>query len=451
VSTGFTNPFYDLNNWTSPTQSAADLAWVNPAYNPTQNDNGYTRFDPDVYGGGLERTQTYEQGARNFAGYASIPKGQPGYDHAQSAKANLLRNTGISDWKKATQKQLFDSFDLVMRGRQEDNQKENFKVGGFLKSLVGPALGVGLNFAFPGLGAVAAGAIGGGVGGAVTGGGFKGALTGAALGGAGGYIGGKFSGANLWPGSSGAAASAATGSAGGGIDWAGGLAGSPNTYNYGLNAFKSGGSALGFGAGVANAGANFARANAVPGGSSGITTPFGGGGLTTAQGAGTAPLRTNPLTLAGSGGASIGWNPTAVLGGATPASAGVANTATQLAQYADGRTPIPGTNQILGPPPSQAPAPIVGAPNNFSQLQDFLRLSGLFSTGAVGATGATGAAGAAFSPLALGGGGGGVPGGFGGGGGQTGSFFPQIMSGGGGDSFGRQSIYRNQLPQMMQG
>jgi len=431
VSTGFTNPFYDPGRDTR---------------------NGYQRFDETAGRGvGIPNIKDYAQAQTVFGQYQAIKPGASGYGNAQNYLKALKHNTGITDWNKASGEQLFNAMDDTFTGYQEDNKKENFKVGGFLKSLVGPALGVGLNFAFPGLGAVAAGAIGGGVGGAVTGGGFKGALTGAALGGAGGYIGGKFSGANLWPGSSGAAASAATGSAGGGIDWAGGLAGSPNTYNYGLNAFKSGGSALGFGAGVANAGANFARANAVPGGSSGITTPFGGGGLTTAQGAGTAPLRTNPLTLAGSGGASIGWNPTAVLGGATPASAGVANTAAQLAQYADGRTPIPGTNQILGPPPSQAPAPIVGAPNNFSQLQDFLRLSGLFSTGAVGATGATGAAGAAFSPLALGGGGGGVPGGFGGGGGQTGSFFPQIMSGGGGDSFGRQSIYRNQLPQMMQG
>ena len=107
--------------------------------------------------------------------------------------------------------------------------------------------------------------------------------------------------------------------------------------------------------------------------SSGITTPTGAGGFTTAQTAGvgattrqatgglganylgsTSPfVGQSAMTLAGSGGAGIGYSPLAVLGGAAAANPTISGLASTLGSYQGGRipvgqvTPLRG-NQILG-------------------------------------------------------------------------------------------------------
>jgi len=189
--------FYNVGSgWAMPEQTSEEAAWTNPAYNPTQNDNGYTRFDPNVYGGGLERSKNFESGARTFAAYQKLKPGQPGYDHAQGALKKLYHNFGIDNWRSASPRQLFESFDLEMRGLQEDNQKENFKFGvGDLAKLVAAAAATvaTAGAAAPYFGAtlggtIATGALAGAVG-ATTSGvlnnnlSLKGVVTGAGIGG----------------------------------------------------------------------------------------------------------------------------------------------------------------------------------------------------------------------------------------------------------------------------
>ena len=200
--------FYNLGSgWAMPDQTAQESAWTNSAYNPTQNDNGYTRFDPNVYGGGLERSKNFEAGARTFAKYQQLKPGQPGYDHAQGALKKLKHNFGIDNWRAASPRQLFESFDLEMRGLQEDNQKENFKITpGKIAKLAaaaaatwatgGLAAGGAFGSALAGS-AVGTGALAGAVG-ATTSGvlnnnlSLKGVAGGALLGGVGGYAKGAY-------------------------------------------------------------------------------------------------------------------------------------------------------------------------------------------------------------------------------------------------------------------
>jgi hypothetical protein len=173
--------YYDVKNWTMPEQSEEDAAWENPAYNPDREKYGYTQYNANVYGSGLNRTKNYEQGARNFAGYASLAPGTPGYDHFVGASNNLRNAYGITDWRKATPKQLFDAFDAEMRSAQLKNQRPKRKFG--IKQLAGfalPALG---NFLLPGIG----GAIGGTAGSLINGGNIGDIAKNAGL----SYLGGK--------------------------------------------------------------------------------------------------------------------------------------------------------------------------------------------------------------------------------------------------------------------
>ena len=165
-----------------------------------------------------------------------------------------------------------------------------------------------------------------------------------------------------------AGALAASGSAAGGGDLgdialAGGLAGLGNWAGGKFNEYMATGHA-----GTAGTGAGQVGSAA----SSGITTPTGAGGFTTAQGAGLGATTaqatgylpnyvgsTSPyvgraaLTLAGSGGAGIGYSPLAVLGGAAAANPTISGLASTLGSYQGGRipvgqvTPLRG-NQILG-------------------------------------------------------------------------------------------------------
>ena len=220
--------FYNLGSgWAMQDQTADEAAWTNSAYNLSQNDNGYTRFDPNVYGGGLEQSKSFEDGARTFARYQQLKPGQPGYDHAQGSLKKLKHNFGIDDWKSASPRQLFESFDLEMRGLQEDNQKENFKItpGSIAKLAAAAAAtwatgGLAAGGAF-GAGvagsAAATGAIAGGVGSFTSGVlnnnlSLKGVAGGALLGGIGGYAKGAYG----------------TAKAGGGFTNANALGGTPN-------------------------------------------------------------------------------------------------------------------------------------------------------------------------------------------------------------------------------
>ena len=150
----------------------------------------------------------------------------------------------------------------------------------------------------------------------------------------------------------------------GDIALAGGLAGLGNWAGGKFNEYMATG-----GAGTAGTGAGQVGSAA----SSGITTPTGAGGFTTAQTAGvgattrqatgglganylgsTSPfVGQSAMTLAGSGGAGIGYSPLAVLGGAAAANPTISGLASTLGSYQGGRipvgqvTPLRG-NQILG-------------------------------------------------------------------------------------------------------
>jgi hypothetical protein len=222
------NEFYNVGSgWAMPEQTAEEAAWTNSAYNPTQNDNGYTRFDPNVYGGGLERSKNFEAGARTFAKYQQLKPGQPGYDHAQGALKKLNHNFGIDNWRSASPRQLFESFDLEMRGLQEDNQKENFKFG--LVDAAKLAAAAAVTWATAGAaapyfgttaaGTAATGALAGAAG-ATTSGVLNNNLslkkvgTGAVLGGIGGYLSAPGGDPGSWAGGAGPYSDLASGTAG---------------------------------------------------------------------------------------------------------------------------------------------------------------------------------------------------------------------------------------------
>lgn len=160
--------------------------WRNPEYDPDRNANGYTRFDYSLYGSGLEQRETFASAVPMAEQYFALRSNQPGYDHAQRAKEILQRDFGVNDWRQATDRQLFEAFDLRFREVQKGNQIEHNPLGG----LIGPLLGVAASF-IPGVGPIAAGAIGGGFGSLASGGSLTDVLTDAALGGAGGFVGSK--------------------------------------------------------------------------------------------------------------------------------------------------------------------------------------------------------------------------------------------------------------------
>lgn len=131
--------------------------WVNPMYNPTQNDNGYTRFDYKQQGSGLERARTYADGARIFDGYNKLEQGKPGYTHAENARQYLQSTYGVTP-ERASDVQKFAAMDAAMRGAQGKNQlpPRHFGIG----NLLSPILGAVGSFLLPGVGSYLGSALG---------------------------------------------------------------------------------------------------------------------------------------------------------------------------------------------------------------------------------------------------------------------------------------------------
>ena len=290
---------------------------LNPGYNPGR---GNVRYDHTQYGSGANAIKYIDDARKVFETYQALTPNQKGYENAQNYLGALRHNTGITDWTRATNRQLFEAIDDTFRGYQEDNKKENFKFG--LVDAAKLAAAAGATVATAGAaapyfgatlgGTVATGALAGAVG-ATTSGvlndnlSLRGVATGAALGGIGGAgkyaltnaraagapfhagaLGKGFTSSSLYSPSS----LGATGATGAGVTGLGGGA-----YTAGKGMMNA--SAL-FNPSVA---ANWASmpigtaaryGNAVAGARTGINSalPGMGGGLTTAQGAGTAALRT---------------------------------------------------------------------------------------------------------------------------------------------------------------
>lgn len=104
--------------------------------------------------------------------------------------------------------------------------------------------------------------------------------------------------------------------------------------------------------------------NAVPGGSTGITTPTGGGIVGSGQ---LNPAGVGILGNTAGSGINLGWSPLAVAGGAT-AMPGVTGLPT------GGK--LPGTNQIIGDAPAGS-APTPGSPGYLKYLDDLM--AGMYS------------------------------------------------------------------------
>lgn len=151
------------NTWSG---QHVDPDWRNPEFNPTRNDNGYTRFDSRAYGAGLERAPTYAAAVPLWESYAVLKPGESGYDNYQRFVSNLSKYGGVDDWRTATDKQLFDAMDATFRQSQYQNTKENGFFDSSLGGILGSALTVGAGLLNPGLGA----AVGAGIGAAKGGG-----------------------------------------------------------------------------------------------------------------------------------------------------------------------------------------------------------------------------------------------------------------------------------------
>jgi len=157
------------------------MEWTNPFYdqNNAVAGGGNVRYDENAGRGvNIPGIKNYAAGAKTFGTYQALKPGQSGYGNAQNYLSALQHNTGITDWTKASDEQLFNAIDDTFQGYQEDNKKENF---GFddIAGYVGPA--VGFATGNPWLGAAAGGISGGATGG----------LKGAALGALGGYTAGS--------------------------------------------------------------------------------------------------------------------------------------------------------------------------------------------------------------------------------------------------------------------
>jgi len=104
--------------------------------------------------------------------------------------------------------------------------------------------------------------------------------------------------------------------------------------------------------------------NAVPGGSTGITTPTGGGIVGSGQ---LNPAGVDILGNTAGSGINLGWSPLAVAGGAT-AMPGVTGLPTGGG--------LPGTNQIIGDAPTGS-VPTPGSPDYLKYLDDLM--TGMYS------------------------------------------------------------------------
>ena len=169
---------------------------LNPGYNPGR---GNVRYDHTQYGSGANAIKYIDDARKVFETYQALTPNQKGYENAQNYLGALRHNTGITDWTRATNRQLFEAIDDTFRGYQEDNKKENFKFG--LVDAAKLAAAAGATVATAGAaapyfgatlgGTVATGALAGAVG-ATTSGvlndnlSLRGVATGAALGGIGG-------------------------------------------------------------------------------------------------------------------------------------------------------------------------------------------------------------------------------------------------------------------------
>ena len=381
-------------------QTEAD--WINPRYRDTQRTE-YTRFDTDIYGRGVENYENYAQGATGFDAYQEF----------QTGKGSQIRKDSeyyLNEWgipiNEASDRAKFESMDLALRLGQAKNQRPPRKFG--VTDLLGLALPiVGGLTANPWLAAA-----GGAAGSAVKGGDLTDILKSAAFAGGGTYLGGKIS--DLFSGGSSIPPVPVGFGGSSGIQGVGSLSG-------------AGGLSTAQGAGFGAAAGRFAG------------SPFVNNAARIAATGGESAL-----TLAGSGGASIGHSPLAVLGGAEAANPIVAGISGQLGQFA-GTNQVVNENQIIGPAPKntnlidllKAGGDTINSASDVFNLFSSPESSGggggfgveslispeLFETSTTGTTGTTTGMNQFFPPLA--------------------------SSGGGSDSFGRYSIYRGQLPQLM--
>lgn len=377
--------YYDLNDWSIPEMSAADAAYINRAYDPNR---GNVRFDETVYGSGANAIRTYADAARTYATYQALQPHQKGYENAQNYNKALLHNTGISDWRQASPRQLFEAIDNTFQGYQEDNKKENF---GFddIAGFIGPAVGfaTGMPWLAAGVGALSSG----------IGSGFSPIPT--LLGGLGGYTAGASglfgSDGFLGPDAGPISKFISSKFGGGGFVNPGGLGLSPsNLYN-----------PASMGGPVANTTTSLAGGGFVNPGGLGVTANNLFGNAASGSWAGTTSLPgggfTNPSAL---GGDPNVLNPRfgSVMDYASKGADALTKSSDLLSLFSKSTAPQAGTTAYANTPLDPALAEFFGATPG--------------------------------EPIPS----------------SMASFFtPSATSGAGGDSMGRYSVYRSQLPQLM--